>query len=114
MMRLANAELLPFNFANFAAAIKTYLDELQKLASDEREKIVERNRGIEEGLFTATSDPRKPYVPPAREAVPPYLNFAPLQNGLDALQRSTDHYGRVLHATQRDGGPAQASLARAN
>jgi N-acetylated-alpha-linked acidic dipeptidase len=103
MMRLADAELLPFNFAGFATAIKTYVDELQRLASEERNKIVERNREIEEGVFSATSDPRKPYVPPPREAVPPFLNFAPLENGLDALQRSSERYGAAMQGAPQNG-----------
>jgi len=106
-MRLADAELLPFNFANFATAIKTYVDELQRLAGDERQKIVDRNRDIDDGVFTATSDPRKPYVPPSKEAVPPFLNFAPLQNGLEALQRSAEHYDAALRRAQKNGDPAQ-------
>ncbi|MBZ5627916.1 MAG: M28 family peptidase [Acidobacteriia bacterium] len=116
MMRLADAELLPFNFGAFATAIKTYVDELQKLASDERNKIVERNREIDEGMFTATSDPRKPYVPPSKESVPPFLSFAPLQNGLDALQRSADRYDAALQKAQQNGGAALAksSLAGVN
>jgi N-acetylated-alpha-linked acidic dipeptidase len=114
MMRLTDAELLPFNFANFATAIKTYVDELHRLATDERDKIVERNRAIEDGVFTATSDPRKPYVPPSKESVPPFLNFAPLENGLDALQRSTERYGAALHKAHPNGGAARASLAGVN
>jgi hypothetical protein len=35
---------------------------LQRLAGEERNRIVERNREIDEGLFTAISDPRKPYT----------------------------------------------------
>ncbi len=114
MMRLADAELLPFNFANFTTAIKTYVEELQRLAAEERSKIVERNREIEEGVFTATADPRKPYVPPGKEAVPPYLNFAPLQNGLDALQRSSERYSAALHRARQNGGAAPGPLAPVN
>ena len=114
MMRLADAELLPFNFANFTSAIKTYVEELQRLAAEERSKIVERNREIEEGVFTATADPRKPYVPPGKEAVPPYLNFAPLQNGLDALQRSSERYSAALRHARENGGAARGPLAPVN
>jgi N-acetylated-alpha-linked acidic dipeptidase len=48
--------------------------------------------------------------------VPPYLNFAPLQNGLDALQRSTDRYGADMQRSRHNGGAAlaRASLAGVN
>ena len=110
----ANTDSRGPNSANFATAIKTYVDELQKLATDERNQIVERNRELDEGMFAATSDPRKPYVPPSKEAVPPFLNFAPLQNGLDALQRSTERYGAALRKAQPNGGAARTSLASVN
>ncbi len=111
MMRLADSELLPFNFANFATAIATYVGELQQLATDERNKIVEQNREIDDGLFVATADPRKPYVPPQKKDVFPYFSFAPLQNGQDALQRASDHYERALRKAEQDRG---AALARAS
>jgi N-acetylated-alpha-linked acidic dipeptidase len=49
-------------------------------------------------------------VPPPKEAVPPFLNFAPLENGLAALQRTTEAYDRALARTADNGG---AALARA-
>ena len=36
-------------------------------------------------VFGATSDPRRPLQPPPAETVPPFLNFAPLENGAAAL-----------------------------
>src|SRR5262249_39337056 len=51
MMRLAGAELLPYDFANFTDTIRRYISELQKLAASERDEIVERNRQIAEGVF---------------------------------------------------------------
>jgi hypothetical protein len=44
---------------------------------------IERNKELEEGVFTATADPKKTSVPPPAEEVPPHLNFAPLQNASD-------------------------------
>ena len=59
VIRLADAELLPFDFGDFADTVRTYIDELKKLAPDQRAQIVERNREIDEGVFTAAADPRK-------------------------------------------------------
>ena len=66
--------------------MRRYVDEVQKLARDKREQIVERNRQIDDGVFTAIEDPRHPRQLPPTEAVPPFLNFAPLENGFAALQ----------------------------
>ena len=59
VMRLADADLLPYNFTDFADTIHRYLDELQKLSESKRDEAIERNLEIEEGVFTATADPKK-------------------------------------------------------
>jgi N-acetylated-alpha-linked acidic dipeptidase len=92
VIRLADAQLLPFQFGDFSETVRGYIDELKKLDSDQRSQIEERNREIDEGAFTAAADPRKQYVPPPKDPVPPHLNFAPLENGIDALARSAQKY----------------------
>jgi N-acetylated-alpha-linked acidic dipeptidase len=92
VMRLADAELLPYDFSNLVETIKIYLGELQTMLKKKQEEISERNKEIEEGVFEAISDPREVLVPPKVEEVPPHLNFAPLQNALDALARSAEHF----------------------
>src|SRR3982074_2472902 len=62
VMRLADAELLPFEFGNFADTVQTYLKELRTLAVKAQDEIRERNREIEEGVFKATNDPKKPLI----------------------------------------------------
>ena len=94
VMRLASAELLPFDFDNFTDTIRRYVDEVQKLARDKRDEIIERNRQIDDGVFQMVNDPRRKMTIPAKEQVPPFLNFAPLENGMAALQRVTEQYTR--------------------
>ena len=57
MMRMADADLLPLDFVDFADQMKVYVEELERLAKNQREETIERNREIEEGMFTATADP---------------------------------------------------------
>jgi N-acetylated-alpha-linked acidic dipeptidase len=96
VMRLASAELLPFDFTNFSETVKKYLEELQKLAKSKQDDIRERNIQIEEGVFAATADPKEKSVAPPTEELPPYLNFAPLQNAIDELARSADRYDKAV------------------
>ena len=96
VLRLANADLLPFEFTDLADTIHVYQKELKKLADGERAELVERNKEIEEGLFSATDDPRHPKMPPPHADVPPYLNFAPLDNAADALTHSAERYRAAL------------------
>ena len=116
VLRLADADLIPLDFAAFAETVKRYAEEVEKLATDERNKIVEQNKELEEGDQVAVADPTKTYVPPAREAVPPYLNFAPLKNAVDALAHSSERYQHAFTQAEQNGGAALAkgSLATVN
>ena len=71
-MRLADAKVLPFDFVDFADTVQKYTKDLGKLLSDKQEEIRERNQELEEGVFKATLDPRRPTVAPAKEDVPPH------------------------------------------
>ena len=116
IMRLADADLLPFEFENFADTVQTYLKELKTLSQKMQDDISERNREIEDGVFKATNDPKRPLVPPLVEAVPPHLNFAPMENATEALSRSAAAYRKALEQANANGGAvlASASLAEVN
>jgi N-acetylated-alpha-linked acidic dipeptidase len=116
VMRLADAELLPFAFTNLAETAKGYLADLEKLRDTRADQIAERTRQLDEGVFTATADPKEPTHAPKAEPTPPHLNFATLQNAVDALQRAADDYERVVQRAHENGGAALArsSLASVN
>ena len=113
VMRLADAEILPLDFVDFADTIQKYMKELEKLLSDKQEEIRERNQELDEGVFKATLDPRRPTVAPPREEIPPHLNFAPMQNAADALARSAEHYRQALSRRQADLDESQMESLRA-
>ena len=71
VMRLADAELLPFDFTDFADTLHTYVEQLERLLKQNQEDARERNREIDEGVYTGTADPKKVYIPPGREEFPP-------------------------------------------
>ena len=106
ILRLADADLLPFEFTDLADTIHLYQKQVEKLAGDERAEIVERNKEIEEGVFAAGNDPRRPQVAPPHADVPPYVNFTPLDNAADALTRSADRYQAALKKAWPAGLPA--------
>lgn len=115
VMRLADAEVLPYEFTGLADTIHKYVRELETLLKDQQDEARERNQELEEGVFRATSDPRRPTVAPPREEVPPHLNFAPLENATDALTRSAQRYQKSLaKAGVNKDAVAAASLRALN
>jgi N-acetylated-alpha-linked acidic dipeptidase len=109
VMRMADADLLPFQFADFADDVKMYVREVEKFAGQQRDEIQERNQKIQEGLFEATADPRETWVTPKKEEMPPHLNFAPLDNAVEDLVKSSADYQRALDRANANGGAALAS-----
>ncbi len=106
VMRMADAEVIPYEFGDFADTVQKYNKELQKLLKDKQDEIQERNQELEEGAYKAADDPKKPTVAPKAEAVPPYLNFAPMQNAADILTHSAERYERALTGAQANVGNA--------
>ena len=111
VMRLADAELLPFNFSDLSATVQEYVTEIERLAESQANQIRERNREVSEGLFSATTDPTSnTSVLPQAEALPPKLDFGPLDGAVATLKRSADHYQQAFtHAGDADG----AAIGRA-
>jgi N-acetylated-alpha-linked acidic dipeptidase len=96
IMRLANAEVLPFQFDATAASLRRYVDNLQKFLQDAQDTAKERNTELQEGVFSATSDPRKTELPPPAASLPPYLNLSPLQNAVVAVSEAAERYSKAL------------------
>jgi len=109
VMRFADADLLPFDPSGSADTIKRYIAELKKELKQKQDEARERNREVEEGVFTATSDPQKQYVPPPKQLVPPYLNFAPLENGAEAYARAAQRYRQAVAKLNENNGAAWQS-----
>ena len=112
VLRLADADLLPFDYTPQADAIAKYESDLEKLLKDKQEEITERNTEILEGAFTATADPHKTFVPPPVDPVPPYMNFAPMKNSIEKMKKSSEALAKFRSAT--DGAVSPSSLETVN
>ena len=84
---------------------------MKKELKQKQDEVRERNREVEEGVFTATADPEKQYVPPSKQPVPPYLNFAPLENGAEAYARAAQRYRQAVARLNENDGAAWQSPA---
>jgi len=111
MIRLADADMIPVDYAPQAEAIAKYEAELEQLLKDKQDEITERNLELQEGVFTATADPHKIFVPPPAEAVPPFMDFAPMKNAIEVLKRSAARYSKALAIVQSQDAPALSAQA---
>ena len=64
MLRLANADVLPFDFSPLAATLAEYVEQVGKLADEMCEQTAEENWRIEEGIYQAFFDPSRAFVAP--------------------------------------------------
>ncbi len=102
-LRLANADILPFEFTAAAESIARYVKEVSELADTRRKDAEEWNLQIEENLPWAVNDPKKPFAAPKPRIVPPHFDFAPLQNASDSLTAAAGVYSRAFESAMAPG-----------
>jgi N-acetylated-alpha-linked acidic dipeptidase len=112
VMRFADADLLPFQFADLVDTVKKYNEELKKLVKDQQDEANDINQKLDDGVYSATSDPRHPTVAPPRAEIPPFINFAPIDNAIAALSLSAERYQKSTAALRR--AAANANFATLN
>jgi N-acetylated-alpha-linked acidic dipeptidase len=111
VLRLAEADVAPFEFTAFADTLGRYVKDVSKLADDMREKTEEENRLARDNTLVLAADPRERFVAPrAKEAVP-FVSFAPLQNALAKVQESARAFDRARAARAEQALPAETQKA---
>jgi len=92
MMRLANADVLPFDFNSFYKTLSEYAIEVKTLLDNQRSETEVENKLVRDNLYKLAKDPTKTYIaPPAKETVP-YLDFSELENSLAQLRNLAEQY----------------------
>jgi len=111
VLRLADTDVLPLTFDPFNSAVGKYVEEVVKLTDTLRQEAEERNQRLDDKIFQAVDDPTQTWVAPPRLDVAPYLNFAPLQNAVAALKKSTAAYTKAYTAATAGGKTLPAEKA---
>ena len=91
-LRLANAEVLPFEFQYFTKIIAKYIDEVTQLAEDLRKETEKENELINDGIYELAANPKEMYIIPQPRENVPYFNFSPLQNALSELKKQASAF----------------------
>jgi N-acetylated-alpha-linked acidic dipeptidase len=113
IMRVASADVLPEEFGNMSETSRGYLAEVKTLREKVAKDIDELNQQIAEGAYRVTNDPHNPLKEPKSEAPAVALNFAPLENASDELDRAAAKFEKA-YAGVAAGTASAASLAQVN
>jgi len=106
MMRMADADIIPYQFTNQAETVHGYVTEIERLVTTMRTQIKTRNTNIEDGAYAAAADPKKVSVAPKVEELPPTINFAPLDKASADLTAAAADYEKAFTAKSSSGNPA--------
>ena len=90
VLRMANADVLPFNYSDLYKTANNYATDLMNVVNDMRESTAIENQLLKQKEYQVAADPNKTFVAPQPKAEVPYLDFSSLQNALIVLKNSTD------------------------
>ena len=106
VMRAADSDLPVQNASAFASAVSDYLDQVKKLADDEREEADAQASMLRDRAFQLSADPTKSSgLPTALDRVP-HLEFAVLEDAVANLKRSAKAYD---DAVKKNGATLSAA-----
>lgn len=92
VLRMADADVLPFDFRNLYNTINKYAAEVDELATSMRENTEIENQLIKANDFVLAADPTKNEHPPVAKAEVPLIDFFALRASLDSLRKSADKF----------------------
>jgi N-acetylated-alpha-linked acidic dipeptidase len=95
VLRLADADLIPFQYSDFSDAVAQYLQQLQELVKNERAAAFVHGGAAE-------------------EATVPQFDFTPLLAASAALKKAAGASDDALHGAAENGTLADAQLANVN
>jgi N-acetylated-alpha-linked acidic dipeptidase len=98
MMRLANADVLPFDFNTLYKTINDYVTEVKTLLDNTRAETDAQNKMINEKLFDLAKDPKKVSIGPKPKETVPYLNFSSLENSLVGLKEKAEEFQKIYNS----------------
>lgn len=92
MMRLANADVLPFEFNQFQRTLNEYVGELKSLMDHLRTQTEVENKMLQDKVYTLANDPKLKLNVPTEKITVPYLDFSQLENAMILLRKQADEF----------------------
>ncbi|HCT23825.1 MAG TPA: folate hydrolase, partial [Chitinophagaceae bacterium] len=107
-LRMANADVVPFDFRSLQKTIQGYAGEVMALTDQLRETTSVENQLIAEKKYVLAADPTEVYHAPTAKEPVPYLDFSSLQNALAALEKAANSNATAIAKQQGSAGLNQA------
>ena len=101
VLRLSEADILPFRFVNMAENIGSFIESNKKLAEAVEKKTENQNKLLDKKAFTIAGNPKKTYLPPKRLSVVPDFDFSPLDESHKRLEASAWKYEKALTGVKK-------------
>lgn len=96
MLRLANADVLPFDYNTLANTIAGYLVDVKGLIDQMRSDVDIDNKLIAEKVYLLSADPKNKRALPEAQSSVPFLEFGILENAMHAITQSTQQLKSLL------------------
>jgi N-acetylated-alpha-linked acidic dipeptidase len=97
MLRLADADILPFEFNTLYKTINDYVGEVKKLLDDQRTETDIQNKMIRDKIFDLAKDPKKVLIAPELKEDVPFLNFSSLENAMVQLKERAEDFQKMYN-----------------
>ena len=101
VLRLSEADILPFRFVNMVDNIGKFVEQNKKLSEDIRKSTKSLNDLLDNNDFAISSNPKKTYLPPKRLRQVPEFDFKPIDAALARLSTSAWKYEEALLKYQK-------------
>ena len=90
MLRLANADVLPFDYNTLTGTITEYLTDLKAMLEQLRSDAEMENKLINDKVYQLAADPQLKFALPKTKLSVPYLEFSPVENAIAVLKKDTE------------------------
>ncbi len=98
VMRVVDADVLPYDFAIMADTLKSYDGELKTLVKSLQNDAQTRKQNLDMQLYRLTDDPRQSLHAPPSLVAPPAVDFSVLDNAIAALAKAAAHFSQAQAA----------------
>ncbi|MEG9434730.1 M28 family peptidase [Edaphobacter sp. HDX4] len=107
VMRVADADLLPYDFRDLATTVQGYSREVKGLVKQMQQAAETRQKDIDAGYYKLAADPTKTVKLPEALPNPPNFDFSGLDAAIAKLTKAADE----LKAAEDSAGPLDAKKA---